>query len=147
MEWPQPQQFSKAHGHDPAGCQSYLLYRGINEDEHFSNLEEVFAQLKKHGFWLKKVVGYLGHQIDSEGVKAKLRPLSNVQELRSFLGLLNYYGKFIKNLSSILHPLDQSCEEIFRLRQGVVVNCDFVVSTQPESPVLGTATISAVQST
>ena len=78
----------------------------------------MFARLKKHGFWLKNVVGYLGHQIDSEGVKAKLRPLSNVQELRSFLGLLNYYGKSIKNLSSILHPLDQSSEEIFRLRQG-----------------------------
>ena len=32
---------------------------------------------------------------------------TNVQELRSFLGLLNYYGKFIQNLSSILHPLNR----------------------------------------
>ncbi len=29
---------------------------------------------------------------------------TNVQELRSFLGLLNYYGKFIRNLA---HPLNQ----------------------------------------
>ena len=29
----------------------------------------------------------------------------NVQELRSFLGLMNYYNKFIPHLASILHPL------------------------------------------
>ena len=33
-------------------------------------------------------------------------PLKNVNELRSFLGLINYYGKFIPNLASILHPLN-----------------------------------------
>ena len=31
----------------------------------------------------------------------------NVQQLRSFLGLLNYYGKFISNLADIIHPLNQ----------------------------------------
>ena len=30
----------------------------------------------------------------------------NIQELRSFLGLLNYYGKFIPNLSTLIHPLN-----------------------------------------
>ena len=101
-----------------------ILVTGINEDEHLSNLEEVFARLEKHGFRLKKgkcqflanSVEYLGHQIDSEGVKgmpSKIEAIvkapepTNVQELRSFLGLLNYYGKSIKNLSSILHPLNQ----------------------------------------
>lgn len=28
----------------------------------------------------------------------------NVQEIRSFMGMVNYYGRFIKNLSSILYP-------------------------------------------
>ena len=31
--------------------------------------------------------------------------LRNQQELRSFLGLLNYYAKFIPNLATMLHPL------------------------------------------
>ena len=31
---------------------------------------------------------------------------SNVSKLRSLLGLINYYGKFIPNLSTILHPLN-----------------------------------------
>ena len=31
----------------------------------------------------------------------------NHQELRAFLGLLNYYGRFIPNLASVLHPLNE----------------------------------------
>ena len=31
----------------------------------------------------------------------------NEQQLRLFLGLLNYYSKFIPNLATILHPLNQ----------------------------------------
>jgi len=31
----------------------------------------------------------------------------NVQQLKSFLGLVQYYGKFIPHLSSLLHPLNQ----------------------------------------
>ena len=36
----------------------------------------------------------------------------NTQELRSFLGLINFYGKFIPNVSQVLAPLYQL------LRQG-----------------------------
>ena len=61
-------------------------------------------------------VEYLGHRIDAEGLHTtdgKLAAVTqaptprNVQELRLFLGLLNYYGKFIPNLATILHPLNQ----------------------------------------
>ena len=50
----------------------------------------------------------------------------NVQELRSFLGLLNYYGKFIPNLASLIRPLNSllrhdcqwkwsdECEAVFK---------------------------------
>ena len=31
----------------------------------------------------------------------------NVQQLRSFLGLVNYYSKFVPNLASILYPPNQ----------------------------------------
>ena len=49
----------------------------------------------------------------------------NVTELKSFLGLVNYYGKFIKDLSTVANPLNkllrgnekwlwsQSCEKAF----------------------------------
>ena len=31
----------------------------------------------------------------------------NIQELGSFLGLINYYAKFISNFASLLHPLNE----------------------------------------
>ena len=59
-------------------------------------------------------VEYLGHCIDSEGLHAtqdKLEAIlkapmpQNVLQLESLLGLINYYAKFISNLSSMVQPL------------------------------------------
>ena len=59
-------------------------------------------------------VHYLGHRISKEGMKptekkvsaiTHARRPSNVFELRSFLGLINFYSKFLPNLSSVLSPL------------------------------------------
>ena len=100
-----------------------ILVTGANESEHLHNLGNVFQRLEEHGFRLKKEkcnflavsVEYLGHQITQEVIQALPSKVDaiinapqpkNLQEVRSFLGLLNYYGKFIKNLSSILHPLN-----------------------------------------
>ena len=98
-----------------------ILVTGKTKAEHLSNLEEVLKRLWEHGVCLKKeklflqdLVEYLGHCIDEQGVHTseKLKAIveapkpQNVQELRSFLGLFNYYAKFISNLSSILHPLN-----------------------------------------
>ena len=100
-----------------------ILITGATEEEHLQRLEVVLRRLQQHGFRLKKAkckymaesVDYLGYLIDSEGLHATEEKLQailqaptprNVQELRSFLGLVNYYGKFISNLATILHPLN-----------------------------------------
>ena len=108
-------------------CICYLddiLVTGTTDEDHLSNLEEVLNRLQQYGIHLreekcqllKERVDYLGHCIDSQGVhtsKEKVRAIleaprpRNLSELRSFLGLLNYYAKFIANLASILHPLYQ----------------------------------------
>ena len=57
----------------------------------------------------------------------QLAPIpKNQQELRSFLGLLHYYGKFIPNLASLIYPLNsllkantpwnwtEQCEQAFK---------------------------------
>jgi hypothetical protein len=36
---------------------------------------------------------------------------TNTQQLRSFLGLVNYYHKFLPNLATILHPLNRLLEQ------------------------------------
>ena len=59
---------------------------------------------------MSEKVEYLGHRIDSEGLHtmaSKVEAISmapqprNMQELRSFLGLLHYYGKFLPGLTSV----------------------------------------------
>ena len=59
-------------------------------------------------------VSFLGHRIDADGlhplddkvraIKAAPTP-TNVTELKSYLGLLMYYGKFLPNLATKLAPL------------------------------------------
>ena len=99
-----------------------LLITGSTIEEHLARLKEVLNRLHEHGIrlrrdkcqFLSQSVEYLGHVVNAEGLHAtesKLQAIReaptprNVQELRSFLGLLNYYSRFIANISSILRPL------------------------------------------
>ena len=101
-----------------------VLVTGSSRGEHLQNLSRVLSRLESAGVTLKrskcvfltKSVEYLGHVIDQDGLhpsKEKVRAIQeapqpkNVTELKSFLGLLNYYGKFIPNLSTLLAPLYQ----------------------------------------
>ena len=65
--------------------------------------------------FLQSEVEYLGYCINETGIHtspSKLEAIqqeptpTNTTELRSFLGLLNYYGKFIPNLATMIHPLN-----------------------------------------
>ena len=79
-----------------------------SEQAHLSTLGGVFQRVEfvsnKSNF-LAELVEYLGHCIDEKGLCAtdeKLQaivqapPPKNVQELISFLGLINYYGRFFQ---------------------------------------------------
>ena len=80
-------------------------------------------RLKQHGLvlqqnkcvFMQESVEYLGHIVDAQGLHAtpekqqaieEARAPDDVNQLRSFLGLLNYYGKFIPNLASIIQTLN-----------------------------------------
>ena len=97
-----------------------ILVTGTNHKDHLCNLATVFERLRHHNFrlkpdkckFLKDSVKFLGHTIDADGLHAmpgKVEAIvrapepRNIQELRSFLGLLNYYGKFVPNLSTLVH--------------------------------------------
>ena len=65
---------------------------------------------------MKPQVTYLGHKVSKEGIQTlddKVDPitnapaLKNVSELKSYLGMINYYQKFLPNLSSMLAPLNE----------------------------------------
>ena len=104
-----------------------MIITGKNDEEHLANLEEVLRRLQVHGLrankakceFFKEKITFCGHDIDRHGlhkspekVEAVLkapRP-RNVAEVRSFLGLVNYYNRFFPNLSTVVHPLNQLLE-------------------------------------
>ena len=90
--------------------------------EHLENLDKVLGIMATAGLTLNLTkckfmlpsVEYLGHVIDQHGLhptKEKVKAIreasepQNVSELRSFLGISNYYAKFLPNLSTKLAPL------------------------------------------
>ena len=101
-----------------------ILVTRRTDEQHLRTLEIVLERLHRYGLRLKRgkcsfmqpSVQYLGYVIDKEGLHTtpeKEQAILNspipkdVQQLRSFLGLVNYYGKFIPNLSTIVQPLNQ----------------------------------------
>ena len=105
-----------------------MIISGKDDDVHLTNLEEVLQRLQLHGLrankakceFFKEKITYCGHDIDSNGlhksaekVEAVLKaPRPNdVAEVRSFLGLINYYHRFLPNLSTAVHPLNQLLEK------------------------------------
>ena len=64
--------------------------------------------------FLAKSVEYLGYTIDQQGIhpsEEKVKAIKsapspqNLTELKAYLGLLTYYGKFLPNLANVLAPL------------------------------------------
>jgi hypothetical protein len=99
-----------------------IIVTGKTDEEHLRNLNEVLNRLEKAGMRLKEEkckymvpeIEYLSHKINREGLQpsdskvaaiVKAPPPKNVSELKSFLGMVNYYGKFLPNLSTTLASL------------------------------------------
>ena len=99
-----------------------ILISGRTLDEHLQRLAKVLQRLVNSGMRLNKQkcsflrsrIEYLGHVVDEEGIhprEEKVKAIkeapatTNVPQLRSFLGLINYYNKFLPNLAPTLTPL------------------------------------------
>ena len=98
-------------------------------EEHVTLLKEVMKRLRKAGFTARPTkcqigsseIEFLGHVVGKgvmkprskkvEDIKSAKRPETKTQ-LRSFLGLVGYYRKFIPNFASVAVPLTD------RIRKG-----------------------------
>ena len=93
-------------------------------EEHVQHLKLVFQKLKENQLYAKlekcsfaqERIKFLGHivdqgsiRMDQDKVKAiqEWQPPSSVSELRSFLGLANYYRRFVEDYSKIATPLTE----------------------------------------
>ena len=81
----------------------------------------------------------------------------NLQQLRSFLGLLNYYANFFPDLASLLHPLhillrakqlwhwSKACEQAFQKAKKRLVEAPVLAHYDPELPIVLAADASAYE--
>ena len=100
-----------------------LIYSKSREDhEHHLKLvlqrlreHKLYAKLKKCEFWLEEVA-FIGHVVSKHGGSddpAKIEAIQSweqpksVTEVRSFLGLADYYRRFVEGFSQIATPLTQ----------------------------------------
>ncbi|XP_059310115.1 uncharacterized protein LOC132061290 [Lycium ferocissimum] len=74
---------------------------------------QLYAKFSKCEFWLESV-SFFGHVVTGDGIKVDHQKVSAVKdwprptsaaEIRSFLGLANYYQKFVEGFLSIASPL------------------------------------------
>ena len=93
----------------------------------------MYAKFSKCEFWLDKVP-FLGHGLSAEGVAidpGKVRdildwkPPTTIHQVRSFLGIVGYYHRFVPDFSKISKPITEllknnvkfvwspECEEAF----------------------------------
>lgn len=99
-----------------------ILVSGKHDDDHLASLEVVLKKLSEAGLRLRKEkcffvvpeVTYCGYVINGGGIKpveAKVEAIKNapapenVSQLRAFLGMPNYYHRFLQDIAIVLEPL------------------------------------------
>ena len=142
-----------------------VLVTGNSEEEHLANLNAVMTRLENEGlrlraekclFFAPEVV-YLGHRITESGLQPTLDKVQavvdapdprNTTELKSFLGLVNYYGKFIQKLSTIEVPLNRLLNKdvqwfwgtaqrnAFQVLKQQLMSAEVLVHFNPELPLI-----------
>ncbi|XP_069055957.1 arylsulfatase G isoform X1 [Pleurodeles waltl] len=104
--------------------QDDILVMGKNREEHDNKLKQVLEILKRKGLTIEyskcklaqEEVVYLGHSISKNGIKPKQALVEAIKEapcpagkedVRAFLGLIEFYSKFIRNFSEKTYHIRQ----------------------------------------
>ena len=94
---------------------------GVSPEDHLSKVPKLFQRLKEKGIrclleqcvFAQPSVEYLGFNLSKEGISKghKVDTVINMpapktgKDLKSFLGQLQFYSKFLENLSTVVGPL------------------------------------------
>lgn len=125
-----PEIFQKAIEQILKGCNGYFVYiddiliYGKDEEQHNRRLNAIRDKLSEHNVVLNETkcklkvaqIEFLGHSISKCGVKPttskidavkQFREPKTIEEVRSFLGLVNYVSRFIPDVATKTYPLRQ----------------------------------------
>jgi hypothetical protein len=105
-----------------------ILVYSKTKEEHAKHLRLILQKLREHKlyakrskceFWLKEVT-FLGHVVSNGGISVdpskikdvlSWKPPTDVEEIRSFLGLAGYYRRFIEGFSKLAKPMTALLEK------------------------------------
>ena len=102
-----------------------ILIASRDRAEHLLHLQQVFSTLQSAGLrvnpakcvFAQQAVDFLGHQVTAGGIRPLQKhveavenfpPPTTVQQLQRFLGLLNFYRRFLPGIAKVLKPLTDS---------------------------------------
>jgi hypothetical protein len=140
-----------------------LIFSKTKED-HYKHVRLVLEKLKEHGLYanakkcefFKDELEFLGHIIGRYGIKVDPKKTqvvkdwpkpTTVTDLRAFLGLANYFRRFIQDYSSMVAPLtsllakdksltdwSQECNEAFEAVKHALANAPVLAHPDFEKP-------------
>ncbi|GJP33550.1 hypothetical protein CLOM_g18077 [Closterium sp. NIES-68] len=155
--------FREAIGHFVLVYLDDILVYSKTEEEHTQHLKWVLGKLREHKFYArlwkchfyKRKLEYLGHLVGNDGLKVDLKKVVAVQnwpvpqdvgQIRSFLGLANYFRRFLENYSTVVAPLaaltqkgsawewTRQCQEAFDKVKTKLTNAPVLVLPNPSKP-------------
>eukprot|EP01018_Ginkgo_biloba_P010340 Gb_18721 [translate_table: standard] len=108
--------------------------------------EKLYAKLSKCEFW-KEEIEYLGHIVSSKGISVDPKKVkavkewktpASVHEVRSFLGLANFYRRFVLGFSKLVAPLTELLKKSKRFKWTEQCQKSFEILKQKftEAPIL-----------
>ncbi|CAI4061857.1 uncharacterized protein SKDI_07G2040 [Saccharomyces kudriavzevii IFO 1802] len=128
-----------------------ILIFSSTKEEHWQQLDKILSHLKEVKLIAKKdncklgqeSVHFLGHQVSKHGIKPlqekceairKMELRKEIESVQRFLGMCNFYRRFIPNCSQIAQPLVNfsSQEEYWSKRQEEAIeNLKKALSSAP----------------
>ena len=135
-----------------------ILVASPSKKQHLKDLETLFALLAEHGLIINpekcefgvETIDFLGHRISSNGsvpLPAKVEAIAqfprpvNARKLHEFVGMVNFYHRFLRNAATTMRPLYQSLSGKPAPSQPVNWTDEMVASFEASKAALANATM------
>lgn len=141
-----------------SSCLVYLddiIILGKTFSDHLHNIQQVFQRIREAGLKLQppkctffqKKVTYLGHIVSPEGISVDPRKVDkvrhwptpqNAKNVQQFLGLANYYRRFIRGFAELAKPLHRLTEHnvAFAWTKDCQISFDHLCHKLTTTPIL-----------
>ena len=142
--------------------QDDILVASCSPEEHHQHLRQLFQRLSDNGLVInpakcvfrKPEVSFLSHTISADGIRPDISRVDAIRNfpvptdkkaLHQFVGLINYYHRFVPHCADILQPLhqvlsadsfswDQHAQKAFEQAQQTLSEAVMLVHPQPYAP-------------